>query len=127
MPGGKRVETYEDFVKVHGLLLAASGLHQSLHFQLFQKLSSETFRIETCEDGRQRRLVLTSDSIPKHSHVFLIDHAWTFRLSDAYKQVLLFNIFSPLPFSSIFLIFNFFNFVFNSCGKFRDWLRGWRL
>ncbi|GLT68020.1 hypothetical protein SLA2020_402840 [Shorea laevis] len=93
MPGGKRVETYEDFVKVHGLLLAASGLPQSLHFNLFQKLSSETldggahFRIETCEDGRQRRLVLTSESMPKHSHVFLIDHAWTFRLSDAYKQL----------------------------------------
>ncbi|XP_059433126.1 uncharacterized protein LOC132166341 [Corylus avellana] len=93
MPGGKRLEIYEDFVKVHGLLLAASGLPQSLHFQLFQKLSSETFdggahfRIETCEDGRQRRLVLTSDSMTKHSHVFLIDHAWTFRLSDAYKQL----------------------------------------
>jgi tubulin--tyrosine ligase-like protein 12 len=119
MPGGERVETYEDFVKVHGLLLAASGLPRSLHFQLFQKLSSETFdggahfRIETCEDGRQRRLVLTSDSMPKHSHVFLIDHAWTFRLSDAYKQVLLFfstyshHCHSPLS----YFIYNFALFL----------------
>lgn len=87
------METYEDFVKVHGLLLTASGLPQTLHFQLFQKLSSETFdggdyfQIETCEEGRQRRLILTSDSIRKYSNVFLVDHAWTFRLSDAYKQL----------------------------------------
>lgn len=88
-----RIETYEDFIKVHGLLLAASGLPQSLHRQLFQKLTTDTFdggdffQIEPCEEGRQRRLLLTSDSMPKHSNVFLVDHAWTFRLSDAYKQV----------------------------------------
>ncbi|KAF3946588.1 hypothetical protein CMV_027162 [Castanea mollissima] len=91
---GKRITRYSDFVKVHGLLLAASGLPQSLHFQLFQKLTSETFdggahfSIEPTSDGRQRRLLLTSsDSMAKESHVFLIDHAWTFRLSDAYKQL----------------------------------------
>ncbi|PQQ09085.1 tubulin--tyrosine ligase-like protein 12 [Prunus yedoensis var. nudiflora] len=89
-----RIETYEDFVKVHGLLLAASGLPQSLHRQLFQKLLSESFdggshfQIEPTEDGRPRRLVLTSDSMPEHSDVFLIDHSWTFRLSDAYKQLM---------------------------------------
>ncbi|OMO91799.1 Tubulin-tyrosine ligase [Corchorus olitorius] len=88
-----RIETYEDFVKVHGILLAASGLPQSLHFKLFEKLTSETFdggahfEIEPCEDGRQRRLFLTSDTLPKESDVFLIDHAWTFRLPDAYKQL----------------------------------------
>ncbi|XVE53987.1 hypothetical protein DITRI_Ditri03aG0046700 [Diplodiscus trichospermus] len=88
-----RIETYEDFVKVHGLLLAASGLPQSLHFKLFEKLTSETFdggahfEIEPCEDGRQRRLLLTSDTMTKESDVFLIDHAWTFRLPDAYKQL----------------------------------------
>ncbi|XP_044464810.1 tubulin--tyrosine ligase-like protein 12 isoform X2 [Mangifera indica] len=88
-----RIETYEDFIKVHGLLLAASGLPQSLHRQLFQKLTTDTFdggdffQIEPCEEGRQRRLLLTSDSMPKHSNVFLVDHAWTFRLSDAYKQL----------------------------------------
>ncbi|KAM2218820.1 hypothetical protein TB2_017699 [Malus domestica] len=89
-----KIETYEDFVKVHGLLLAASGLPQSLHRQLFQKLLSESFdggshfQIEPTEDGHQRRLVLTSDSMPAHSDVFLVDHAWTFRLSDAYKQLM---------------------------------------
>ncbi|KAL4297644.1 hypothetical protein GQ457_12G022040 [Hibiscus cannabinus] len=90
---GSRIETYEDFVKVHGLLLAASGLPQSLHFKLFEKLTSETFdggahfAIEPCEDGPQRRLLLTSETMAKDSNVFLIDHAWTFRLSDAYKQL----------------------------------------
>ncbi|XP_017630746.1 uncharacterized protein LOC108473591 [Gossypium arboreum] len=88
---GSRIETYEDFVKVHDLLLAASGLPQSLHFKLFQKLTSETFdggahfQIEPCEEGRQRRLLLTSETMAKDSNVFLIDHAWTFRLPDAYK------------------------------------------
>ncbi|KAI9191719.1 hypothetical protein LWI28_012507 [Acer negundo] len=88
-----RIATYEDFVKVHGLLLAASGLPQSLHRQLFQKLTTDSFdggahfQIQLCEEGRQRHLLLTSDSMPKHSNVFLVDHAWTFRLSDAYKQL----------------------------------------
>ncbi|XP_024017140.1 tubulin--tyrosine ligase-like protein 12 [Morus notabilis] len=89
----ERIETYEDFVKVHGLLLTASGLPQSLHRKLFAKLSSETFdggsffQIVPCDDGPQRSLVLTSESMPKHSDVFLVDHAWTFRLSDAYNQL----------------------------------------
>ncbi|KAA8523324.1 hypothetical protein F0562_009747 [Nyssa sinensis] len=75
------------------LLLAASGIPQSLYSQLFQKLSTETFdgghyfQVDTCEDGRQRRLVLTSEFMGKESQVFLIDHAWTFRLSDALKQL----------------------------------------
>lgn len=92
----KRIETYEEFANVHALLLAASGLPESLHRRLFQKLSAETFdggdhfQIEPVEEGRMRRLVLTSDSMPKDSNIFLIDHAWTFRLSDAYKQVLTF-------------------------------------
>ncbi|XP_030538413.1 tubulin--tyrosine ligase-like protein 12 isoform X1 [Rhodamnia argentea] len=88
-----RIETFEDFVKVHGLLLTASGLPRPLHEQLFKKLSTDTFdggacfQIELCEDGRQRRLVLTSGFMGKESDVFLVDHAWTFRLSDAYKQL----------------------------------------
>ncbi|KAF7836810.1 tubulin--tyrosine ligase-like protein 12 [Senna tora] len=93
MGSTRRIVTYEEFVKVHGLLLAASGLPESLYNQLFQKLSTETFdggryfQIDPCEDARQRRLLLTSDFMPKHSSVFLIDHAWTFRLSDAYNQL----------------------------------------
>ncbi|XP_042492852.1 tubulin--tyrosine ligase-like protein 12 isoform X1 [Macadamia integrifolia] len=89
----ERIKDFEDFVKVHGLLLAASGIPPSLHHQLFLKLSSETFdsgnffQVEPCEDGRQRRLVLTSDFMEKESQLFLIDHAWTFRLSDARKQL----------------------------------------
>ncbi|KAL6965790.1 hypothetical protein U1Q18_036851, partial [Sarracenia purpurea var. burkii] len=78
----------------HGILLAASGVPPSLHRQLFEKLYAETFdggdffQVESCEDdSRQRRLVLTSDFMDKESHVFLIDHAWTFRLSDVRKQV----------------------------------------
>ncbi|XP_004288983.1 PREDICTED: tubulin--tyrosine ligase-like protein 12 [Fragaria vesca subsp. vesca] len=88
-----RIETYEDFVKVHALLLTASGLPQSLHRRLFQKLLSDSFdggshfQIEPTEDGRQRRLVLTSDHMPANSDVFLVDHAWTFRLSEAPKQL----------------------------------------
>lgn len=88
-----KIESLEDFVKVHGILLAASGLPQKLYPHLFHKLASDTldggahFQIEPCDDGRRRRLVLTSESMPKDSDVFLIDHAWTFRLPDAYKQV----------------------------------------
>ncbi|KAL5572343.1 hypothetical protein UlMin_021940 [Ulmus minor] len=87
------IKTYDDFAKVHGLLLTASGLPESLHRKLFEKLSLETFdggsffQIEPCEEGRQRRLLLTSESMAKYSNVFLIDHAWTFRLSDAHKQL----------------------------------------
>ncbi|KAG8376229.1 hypothetical protein BUALT_Bualt09G0041300 [Buddleja alternifolia] len=87
------IENYEDFVKVHGVLLAASGLPQSLHRKLFHKLKAETFDggnyflVEPVEEGRQRRLVLTTDFLGENSDVFLVDHAWTFRLSDAYKQL----------------------------------------
>lgn len=96
-----KIETFDDFVKVHGLLLTASGLPRPLHEQLFKKLSADTFdggacfQIEPCEDGRQRRLVLTSGFAGKESDVFLVDHTWTFRLSDAYKQVLDF-LFRPM-------------------------------
>lgn len=87
------IRDFEEFVEVHALLLAASGIPSSLHELLYQKLSSDTFdggdffQVEPCEDGRQRRLVLTADSMDKESQVFLVDHAWTFRLSDALKQV----------------------------------------
>ncbi|KAL3332422.1 hypothetical protein AABB24_032809 [Solanum stoloniferum] len=88
-----KLQSFDDFVKVHGVLLAAAGIPQSLYKLLFQKLSSDTFdgghyfQIEPIEDSRQRRLLFTSDFIAKHSNLFLVDHAWTFRLSDAYKQL----------------------------------------
>ncbi|KMS96222.1 hypothetical protein BVRB_001310 [Beta vulgaris subsp. vulgaris] len=87
------IKSFDEFLRVHGLLLAATGLPQSLYRQLFLKLTSETFdggeffQIEPCEDGRQRRLVFTSDFMPKNSNLFLVDHAWTFRLPDAPKQL----------------------------------------
>uniref|UniRef100_A0A2P2LZM1 Uncharacterized protein MANES_03G040400 n=1 Tax=Rhizophora mucronata TaxID=61149 RepID=A0A2P2LZM1_RHIMU len=90
---GTRIETYEDFVKVHGLLLASSGLPTSLYGRLFEKLSREEFdggshfQVEPCEERRQRRLVFTSQSMPMESDIFLVDHAWSFRLSDAYQQL----------------------------------------
>ncbi|CAA0807155.1 Unknown protein [Striga hermonthica] len=87
------INNYEDFVKSHGVLLAASGLPQPLHRKLFHKLLAETFdggryfQVEPVEDGRQRRLLLTADFLGKDSDVFLVDHAWTFRITDAYKQL----------------------------------------
>ncbi|XP_026441002.1 tubulin--tyrosine ligase-like protein 12 isoform X1 [Papaver somniferum] len=91
-----KIKTLEDFIRVHAILLAASGIPSSLYPQLYQKLSTENFdggnffQIESCEefDNKQRKLVFTSDYIEKESQIFLIDHAWTFRLSDARKQLL---------------------------------------
>lgn len=80
-------------MKVHAMLLAAAGIPSSLHERLFRKLSSETFdggnffSVEACEGGRWRRLLFTAQSLAKESDVFLVDHAWTFRLPDALKQV----------------------------------------
>ncbi|KAI3694429.1 hypothetical protein L1987_77394 [Smallanthus sonchifolius] len=93
MANAGTIQTFEDFVNVHGLLLAAAGIPHSLYRKLFEKLSTETFdggnyfQVEPVDDGRQRRLVLTSDSIGKESNVFLVDHALSFRLSDAPKQL----------------------------------------
>ncbi|KAI4377813.1 hypothetical protein MLD38_015387 [Melastoma candidum] len=95
--GATGIRTFEEFAEVHAVLLASSGLPPSLHRRLFDKLSTERFDggqwfgIEQCdEDARQRRLVMTSESHPSmasESDVFLVDHAWTFRLSDAYRQL----------------------------------------
>lgn len=89
-----RISTFDEFAEVHGILLAGSGMPPALHRQLFEKLSSETydggefFQVDPCDGGHQRRLVLTEDSgMEKESRVFLVDHAWTFRLSDARKQL----------------------------------------
>lgn len=84
--------SYEDFLRVHSLLLFG-GLPPELHSQLFRKLSESVFdggsyfEIEPTEGGRQRRLLLSCPKLAKHSQVFLVDHAWSFRLPDARKQV----------------------------------------
>ncbi|VVA90274.1 unnamed protein product [Arabis nemorensis] len=89
----QKIKSLDDFVEVHGILLAASGLPQKLYSRLFHKLPSDTFdggthfQIEPCDDGRRRSLVLTSESMHVDSDVFLVDHAWTFRLPDACKQL----------------------------------------
>lgn len=88
-----KVQGVEEFVNVHGVLLASAGLPPSLHEQLFQKLSGDVFdggklfQIEPCEGGRQRRLVLSEGALRKHEDVFLVDHAWSFRLSQARSQL----------------------------------------
>ncbi|KAK8969717.1 hypothetical protein KSP40_PGU008867 [Platanthera guangdongensis] len=88
-----KITEFHDFEKVHAILLAASGIPPALHRQLFRKLSTETFdggdyfTIEQCDAGLQRRLHLSAQIIRKESDLFLIDHAWTFRLSAALKQL----------------------------------------
>uniref|UniRef100_A0A0E0NQI2 Tubulin--tyrosine ligase-like protein 12 SET-like domain-containing protein n=1 Tax=Oryza rufipogon TaxID=4529 RepID=A0A0E0NQI2_ORYRU len=89
-----RIRSYEDFARVHAYLLAASGIPPSLHQRLYRKLADEVFdggeafSVEPCEGGRQRRLVLAAEwTLGRESDVFLVDHAWSFRLSDALKQL----------------------------------------
>ncbi|KAL5219467.1 hypothetical protein ABZP36_020151 [Zizania latifolia] len=91
---GDRIRSYEDFARVHAYLLAASGIPPSLHRRLYRKLADEVFdggdafSVEPCEGGRQRRLVLAAErTLGRESDVFLVDHAWSFRLSDALKQL----------------------------------------
>eukprot|EP00249_Psilotum_nudum_P018481 c26826_g1_i1 orf=394-2997(-) len=87
------IKDLNDFLRVHGILLASAGIPASLHQQLFQKLSGavfdggDFFRIEICEQGKQRRLLLSADRLAKFSRVFLVDHAWSFRLTEARKQL----------------------------------------
>lgn len=89
-----KVQELEDFLEVHGALLASAGLPPSLHEKLFDKLSADVFdggnffEIEPVESGRQRRLVFSSQRLPKLGDVFLIDHAWSFRLTQARSQVM---------------------------------------
>ncbi|XP_057857600.2 uncharacterized protein LOC131066778 isoform X2 [Cryptomeria japonica] len=87
------IRELKDFVDVHGVLLAASGVPPALYLQLFEKLCSETFdggsyfQIELCENGKQKRLLLSCDTLLKDSQIFLVDHAWSFRLPDARNQL----------------------------------------
>ncbi|KAK9705578.1 hypothetical protein RND81_07G067700 [Saponaria officinalis] len=87
-------QNYEEFLQVHDFLLTATGLPKSLYPELFNKLSNETFdggnffTIDPSSyNGLQRCLLFTSEFMPKHSNVFLVDHAWSFRLSDAPTQL----------------------------------------
>lgn len=92
--GEMKVQGVEEFVNVHGVLLASAGLPPSLHEHLFHKLSGDVFdggklfQVEPCEGGRHRRLVLSEGALRKHEDVFLIDHAWLFRLSQAVMHCL---------------------------------------
>ncbi|VAH87061.1 unnamed protein product [Triticum turgidum subsp. durum] len=93
-PCDDRVRSFEDFARVHQFLLIAAGVPPSLHRRLYRKLADEVFdggerfSVEPCEEGRQRRLVLASDTaLGREADVFLVDHAWSFRLSDALKQL----------------------------------------
>ncbi|KAL6649321.1 hypothetical protein ACP70R_013545 [Stipagrostis hirtigluma subsp. patula] len=90
----ERIRSYEEFARVHAYLLAAAGVPPSLHQRLYRKLADEVFdggevfAVEPCEGGRQRRLVLAAERpLGRESDVFLVDHAWSFRLSDALKQL----------------------------------------
>jgi tubulin--tyrosine ligase-like protein 12 len=88
------IRRYDDFVRVHAYLLAAAGIPPSLHERLYSKLADEVFdggdvfAVDPCEGGRQRRLVLAAEApLKRESDVFLVDHAWSFRIFDAFKQV----------------------------------------
>ncbi|KAJ3673647.1 hypothetical protein LUZ60_005639 [Juncus effusus] len=92
-PSPPLIKDFDSFARVHAFLLAASGLPASLHRPLYAKLAEETFdggeffSVEPCDGGRQRRLVLAADAVCKESDLFLVDHAWSFRLPDALKQL----------------------------------------
>lgn len=103
----------QNFELVHGILLASAGVPPNLVRQLHSKLTNDIydggncFEIEPCEDGLQRRLVLTCDKLEKESQVFLVDHAWSFRLTEARKQVFVLH--------SEFSVPNFVRSCFKSC------------
>jgi tubulin--tyrosine ligase-like protein 12 len=92
--GDERIRSFQDFARVHQFLLSAAGIPLPLHRRLYRKLADEVFdggerfSVEPCEGGRQRRLLLASETtLGSESDVFLVDHAWSFRLADALKQV----------------------------------------
>lgn len=90
---GTMVDGLQEFESVHGVLLASAGLPGSLWRKLYEKLKDEVldggrvFEIEECEGGLQRRLLLACERLGQCEDVFLIDHAWSFRLSQARQQV----------------------------------------
>lgn len=85
----------EAFRRVHASLLLSSGVPLALHDRLFEKLSAQAFDagdwFQVESTGRGRRVVLapsgTHPGLTKEGDIFLVDHAWTFRLQDARKQL----------------------------------------
>ncbi|CAI7869209.1 unnamed protein product [Closterium sp. NIES-53] len=79
------------------MLLLATGLPRELYPRLFEKIMAERFdagsrfAIEEVEGGRQRRVVLTPGGrgLDAQGDVFLVDHAWSFRLGQAREQACL--------------------------------------
>ncbi|RUS90770.1 hypothetical protein EGW08_001481 [Elysia chlorotica] len=94
---------FEDFVKVHEHQLSSSGVPQLYWRTLWDKLNQEVYDAGTVfqmqqvlqtvehEDGEDEeyikwRIVNISDNIISTSnplHIYLIDHAWTYKLSEA--------------------------------------------
>eukprot|EP00898_Chlorokybus_atmophyticus_P006872 jgi/Chlat1/7186/Chrsp57S06843 len=87
------------FRSSHAALLASVNLPPELHPKLLAKLKDERFDAgdylaveEVADDdegrGRGRRCVVSAEEgLAAHSDVFLVDHAWSFRLEQARKQL----------------------------------------
>ncbi|XP_061193529.1 tubulin--tyrosine ligase-like protein 12 [Saccostrea echinata] len=87
---------YHQFVESHGTQLIASGVPDYYWPKLFEKLSKETFDageyfkilcVQT-EDGNKWKVVTIKSLESKHPNsIFLVDHAWTYRVSDCRPQL----------------------------------------
>lgn len=95
---------YEHFEQVHHDVLRASGLPAELWRPLQEKLASERFdagdffQLEDVSEGgveqtglplgrRRFRTVLSAARLDRIADVFLVDHAWSFRLVEARSQL----------------------------------------
>ena len=77
---------FQTFSKFHGVQLRALGVPINLHYQVYQKLTSNVFDI-----GEKVQLVLDQEAEKMHvraleemqavSNIYLIDHVWTFKQS----------------------------------------------
>ncbi|XP_056639252.1 tubulin--tyrosine ligase-like protein 12 [Diorhabda sublineata] len=98
------ISKMEDFLNIHKDQLVSSGIPKYLWRTLYIKLMNETFdassafdllRIEDDSDGGedviQSRLILQATrniKTTESEHIYLIDHAWTYRIQDARNQLL---------------------------------------
>ncbi len=83
---------FDTFLQQHGVSLMGSGLPESLHRRLYSKLVAEVFDAGEYFEFRRHgetgaNSLVISRPLDKHADVFLIDHAWSFRLRDARQQV----------------------------------------